>query len=204
MNKKALKIEKERMNSLFGINKKLDINPDKKHSVQCFNGIFVPKVKHNISCFRGIPFALPPTGKLRWKKPVPVEESKDIFEAYYNGYSPIQTMLASERASLYPQSEDCLYLNVWVNNESKIKNKPIMVFIHGGSYGWGGTADPLYDGLNFVTIHPDVILITIAYRVGIFGFLDLTTLIGGEEYFDSPNLGLFDQIVRLSSYYVNF
>ena len=197
MNKKALQTEKDRMNSMFGINKKLDVNPDKKHSIKCFNGTFVPLVKHDISCFRGIPFALPPIGELRWKKPVPVNESDDIFEAYYNGYSPIQTMLASERASLYPQSEDCLYLNVWVNNESKIKNKPIMVFIHGGSYGWGGTADPLYDGLNFVTIHPDVILITIAYRVGIFGFLDLTSLIGGEGYFDSPNLGLFDQIEAL-------
>ena len=197
MNKKQLARDIEKMKSLFGINKKLDVNPDKEHSVNCYNGTFVPVTKDNISIFRGIPFALPPVGELRWKKPVPVAPSKDIFEAYYNGYSPIQTIIASERASLYPQSEDCLYLNIWVNNESKIDNKPIMVFIHGGSYGWGGTADPLYDGFNFIDQHKDVILITIAYRVGIFGFIDLSSLKESEGYESSPNLGLYDQIEAL-------
>lgn len=189
--------EKKKMESLFGINQRLDVNPDKEHSIQCYNGTFIPKVIDDISIFRGIPFAIPPVGEKRWKKPLPVKPSKDIFEAYYNGYSPIQTIIASERASLYPQSEDCLYLNVWVNNECKDKNKPIMVFIHGGSYGWGGTADPLYDGFNFISHRPDVILITIAYRVGIFGFIDLSSLEGGNEYTSSSNLGLYDQIEAL-------
>ena len=196
MDKKLAK-EKEKMESLFGINQKLEVNPDIEHSIQCYNGTFVPKVIDDISIFRGIPFAIPPVGENRWKKPLPVKPSKDIFEAYYNGHSPIQTIIASERASLYPQSEDCLYLNVWVNNECKNKNKPIMVFIHGGSYGWGGTADPLYDGFNFISHHPDVILITIAYRVGIFGFIDLSSLKGGNEYTSSSNLGLYDQIEAL-------
>lgn len=197
MNKKQLAKEKERMKSLFGINQELDVDPDIEHSIHCFNGTFVPKVIENISIFRGIPFAKAPINELRWKKPEPIEKSNKIFEAYYNGYSPIQTIIASERASLYPQSEDCLYLNIWVNNESEIKNKPIMVFIHGGSYGWGGTADPLYDGFNFISLHKDVILITIAYRTGIFGFLDLTSLKGGDNYLDSPNLGIYDQIEAL-------
>nr|MCR4562508.1 carboxylesterase family protein [Bacilli bacterium] len=132
-----------------------------------------------------------------WKKPEPVLESKKIYEAYYNAHSPIQTKILSERASLYPQSEDCLYLNVYLNTRNTDKNKPIMVFIHGGSYGWGGTADPLYEGSNFISLHPEVILITIAYRTGIFGFLDLSSLIGGEKYPDAPNLGLLDQIEAL-------
>ncbi len=197
MNNKQFQKEVERMNSLYGVNRMLDVNPNIEHSIKCFNGVFVPKVIDNISIFRGIPFAEPPINELRWKKPVPVKASNDIFEAYYNGRSPIQTVIQSERASLYPQSEDCLYLNVWVNNESNIKNKPIMVFIHGGSYGWGGTVDPLYDGFNFISYHKDVVLITIAYRTGIFGFIDFSSLNGGEEYPDSPNLGIYDQIEAL-------
>lgn len=197
MTKKEIKLEKERLLSSFGVNEELSVNIDEEHSIKCFNGIFVPKVKDDISCFRGIPFALPPIKELRWKKPEPVKVSNKIFEAYYNGHTAIQTVINSERASFYPQSEDCLYLNVWLNNKSTVKNKPIMVFIHGGSYGWGGTADPLYDGFNFVSLHPDIILITIAYRVGIFGFLDLSSIEGGDNYPDAPNLGLLDQIEAL-------
>ena len=189
--------EKARIKALFGENKELKTNPDKEHSVKLTNGIFVPKVEDKIRIFKGIPFALPPINERRWKKPEPVNKSDKVFEAYYNGKSPIQSVINSERASYYPQSEDCLYLNVWVNDECIDKNKPIMVFIHGGSYGWGGTADPLYDGYNFIKLHPDVILITIAYRTGLLGFIDLSYFKGGEDYSDAPNLGIYDQIEAL-------
>ena len=189
--------EKERIRSLFGINRQLGENPDIEHSVTCHNGTFVPMVNGDVCVYKGIPFALPPVGERRWKKPVPAEESNGIYEAYYNGHSPIQTLLDSERASFYPQSEDCLYLNVFANGKSTRKDKPIMVFIHGGSYGWGGTADPLYDGTNFVKLNKDVVLITIAYRTGIFGFIDFSSVEGGEDYPDAPNLGLLDQIEAL-------
>ena len=192
-----IELEKQRVKSSFGENKLLKENPDELHSVKCLNGIFVPKVEDTVRIFRGIPFALPPINERRWKKPEPIPNGEQIFEAYYNGKSPIQTVIDSERGSYYPQSEDCLYLNVWVNDACKDKNKPIMVFIHGGAYGWGGTADPLYDGLNFIKLHPEVILITIGYRVGIFGFVDLSYLQGGELYPDAPNLGLYDQIEAL-------
>ena len=190
-------LEKERVQSLFGENKELKENPDKEHSIKCHNGVFVPKVIDGVRVFKGIPFALPPINERRWKKAEPVLNSDKIFEAYYNGKSPIQTIIDSERASYYPQSEDCLYLNIWINDVCKDQNKPIMVFIHGGAYGWGGTADPLYDGLNFIKLHPEVILITIAYRVGIFGFIDLSYLKGGDQYPDAPNLGILDQIEAL-------
>lgn len=194
---KKIALEKERVQALFGENKELKKNPDESHSVKCQNGVFIPKIEGNVRIFRGIPFALPPIKERRWKRALPIPKSDKIFEAYYNGKSAIQTIIDSERSSYYPQSEDCLYLNVWVNDECQDKNKPIMVFIHGGSYGWGGTADPLYDGLNFIKLHPEVILITIAYRIGIFGFVDLSYLKGGEEYEDAPNLGLLDQIEAL-------
>ena len=197
MNKDKISLEKQRLKALFGENKELKENPDKEHAVKCHNGVFIPKIDDTVRIFKGIPFALPPVGERRWKKAEPIPNSDHIFEAYYNGKSPIQTVIDSERSSYYPQSEDCLYLNVWVNDACKDDNKPIMVFIHGGAYGWGGTVDPLYDGLNFIKLHPEVILITIAYRVGIFGFIDLSYLKGGENYPDAPNLGIYDQIEAL-------
>ncbi len=122
---------------------------------------------------------------------------KPVFQAYYNGSSPIQTKLDSERASMYHQSEDCLYLNVWTAEGFAGQKRAVMVFIHGGSYGWGGTADPIYDGHNFVKDHPEIVLVTVAYRTGIAGFIDFSEVPGGEEYATSGNLGLLDQICAL-------
>ena len=166
-------------------------------AVSCINGTFVGKEKEGVVAFRGIPFAQPPVGKLRWKDPVPVTASDSVYEAYHFGSSPIQTKLDSERASMYHQSEDCLYLNVWTAKGYPGSKRAVMVFIHGGNYGWGGTADPLYDGHNFVKAHPEVVLVTIAYRVGIMGFVDLSTIPGGEAYPTAGNLGLLDQICAL-------
>ena len=84
-----------------------------------------------------------------------------------------------------------------MNKACDMKNKTVMVFFHGGSYGWGGTADPLYDGKNFVRANPDIVLVTVGYRVGLFGFVDLSYVKGGENFPDAPNLGLLDQIEAL-------
>ena len=110
--------------------------------------------------------------------------------------SPIQSVCEGETASNYEIGEDCLYLNIWKNNDNE-KNKPVMVFLHGGAFGWGGTSDPLYDAHNFVKTHNDIIYVTIAYRVSMLGFIDLTQIKGGENYKESPNLGLLDQIQAL-------
>lgn len=69
-----------------------------------------------------------------------------------------------------------------------------MVFIHGGSYGWGATSDPIYDGHNLVEKYPDFVLVTAAYRTGMMGFIDLSEVPGGEKFATSGNLGLLDQI----------
>jgi para-nitrobenzyl esterase len=134
---------------------------------------------------------------LRWKAPQPVDDSDGVFDAYYNGKYPIQTEWPSDQASYYAQGEDCLYLNIWLNETDKTADKPVMVFFHGGSYGWGGTADPIYDGANFVGKQSDIILVTVGYRVGMMGFVDFSSVKGGEDFPDSPNLGLLDQIEAL-------
>ena len=163
----------------------------------CRNGTFVGQSREGVTVFRGVPFAQPPVGPLRWQKPVLPEASEGVFEALHNGPTAIQTRLDSERASFYHQSEDCLYLNVWTADGFQGQKRPVMVFIHGGNYGWGGTADPLYDGHKLVKAHPEIVLVTIAYRVGIFGFMDFSEVPGGEAYIKSGNLGLLDQICAL-------
>ena len=189
--------EKERIRESWGENRRITDEYDPALAAKCTNGIFVGRRKDSLLVFRGIPFACPPVGELRWKKPQPVPDGEDVQEAYYNGKTPIQTEWPSERASYYPQGEDCLYLNVWTAPEKQPEGKTVMVFIHGGSYGWGGTADPLYDGENFVRAHPEIVLITIGYRVGLMGFVDFSQIEGGEEFPDAPNLGIWDQIEAL-------
>jgi para-nitrobenzyl esterase len=157
----------------------------------------VGQSREGVTAFRGVPFARPPVGPLRWQKPVLPEASEGVFEALHNGPTAIQTKLDSERASFYHQSEDCLYLNVWTAEGFQGQKRPVMVFIHGGNYGWGGTADPLYDGHKLVRAHPEIVLVTVAYRVGIFGFMDFSEVPGGEAYIKSGNLGLLDQICAL-------
>ncbi len=188
---------KEKIRAAWGENRPLTGPCDPALAAVCTNGTFVGTRKDGILVFRGIPFACPPVGELRWKKPKPAPDGSGLYEAKYNGRTPIQTEWPTERASYYPQGEDCLYLNVWTAAEHEAKAKTVMVFIHGGSYGWGGTADPLYDGENLVRAHPEVVLVTIAYRTGITGFVDFSDVPGGEEYPDAPNLGLWDQIEAL-------
>ena len=184
------------MRKKYKKNEKLESIPKDSFPVKCLNGIFVGKEEENIISYKGIPFAKPPIKNLRWKPPLDCDNSNDIYEAYYFQKSSIQTKDDSELGSFYEIGEDCLYLNIWKYNDNE-KNKPVMVFIHGGSFGWGGTTDPLYDGHNYVKKHKDIILVTIAYRLSILGFLDLTLIKGGENYKESSNLGLLDQIQSL-------
>jgi len=191
-------IEKQReVFSRYGENHAVTGDYDKTLAVKCRNGTFVGKRQDSVLCFKGVPFAKPPVAELRWKAPQPIEDGEGVFEAYYNGKTPIQTEWETEMASYYPQGEDCLYLNIWVNENDKTARKPVMVFLHGGSYGWGGTADPLYDGLNFVKKQSDIVLVSVGYRVGLMGFVDFSSVEGGEAFPDAPNLGLLDQIEAL-------
>ena len=197
MNKKVSKA-KAYMRSLAGENHPLSALPQDAPAAVCRNGTFVGKQEGDVQSFLGIPYAVPPTGPLRWKDPVPVKDVQGMYEAYYYGKSPIQTEWPSEVGSFYPQGEDCLRLNVWTNKAGPKSGKTVMVFFHGGSYGWGATSDPIYDGHNLVLKFPDLVLVTVGYRTGILGFIDLSEVPGGEEYQTSGNLGLLDQACALA------
>jgi len=188
---------KKRMSDSYGENREIAGAADPALVAVCCNGSFVGRRVGETIAFRGVPFAKPPVGELRWQRPVAPDPDDRTYEAYYNGKTPIQTEWPTEVASYYPQGEDCLYLNVWKNPSDTSEKKAVMVFFHGGSYGWGGTADPLYDGTNLVTAHPEIVLVTAGYRTGLMGFVDFSKVPGGDRFPDAPNLGIWDQIEAL-------
>ncbi len=170
---------------------------DKSAAAVCENGIFVGERKNDVIAYRGIPYAQQPMGKLRWKAPLAPMPSKKVYEAFHFGKSCIQTIDHEEKASLYEQGEDCLTLCVYRNASDPETRKPVLVFIHGGGYNLGGTSDPTYDGINFVTQNPDAILVVITYRFGMMGYVNFLQMPDGKEYSDALNLGQLDQIAAL-------
>lgn len=188
---------KEVARAQYGENKKItDGNYDESLAVKCVNGTFVGRKADNTIVYRGIPFVgEQPVGELRWKAPVDVAPDDGVYEAYYNGKCCPQREV--EYSAAYIQGEDCLYLNVWKADDASVEKKPVMVWVHGGGFEIGGTADPGYDFQNFVTENPDVIVVSIPYRLGVLGFLHLSHLPDGTDYPDAQNLGLMDQIAAL-------
>ena len=171
-------------------------NYDKSLAVKCINGTFVGKKKDKVIAYKGIPFVgQQPVGALRWKAPVDVTPDNGVYEAYYYGKSPFQA--EGDPCSLYVMGEDCLYLNVWKAAEVSAEKKPVMVWIYGGGFETGGTVDPQYDCYNFITENPDVIVVTIAYRLAAYGFMRLSHLSDGADYPDAQNLGIMDQMMGL-------
>ena len=175
-------------------NKKItDGSYDKSLSVKCINGTFVGKKEDNIISYKGIPFVgQQPVGNLRWKAPVDFGPDGGVYEAFHFPKASCQD------ESLIPyQGEDCLYLNVWKTEDASKVKKPVMVWIHGGAFVSGGTGIDLFDCANLVKENPDVIVVTIQYRLGVLGFLHLSHLTDGKDYPDSQNLGLLDQKMAL-------
>lgn len=163
-------------------------------TADCLNGNFVGHEEDSgVISFKGIPYAKSPTGDLRWKAPQSPEESDETFEAKEFGKTAVQYSWHSEPAGENEAGigEDCLTLNVWTKNLD-VSNKPVMVYIHGGGFAWGGTADPLYNGETIVEQHEDVIVVSMNYRLGMFGQIDLSKVEGGEEFPDSKNLAMLD------------
>lgn len=166
--------------------------------VACENGVMLGKAEDGVVSFKGVPYAKPPVGELRWKAPRAPEPSNAEIECFDFGHTALQYEWPSEPASYTPRSEDCLTLNIW-EREGTIcseEPKPVMVFFHGGAYGWGGTADPTYNGQNFAKAHGDVILVTCNYRLGLMSFADFSQIEGGETYTEI-NLALRDHIAAL-------
>lgn len=138
----------------------------------------------NVSYFLGIPFAKPPVGDLRFKRPEPKEKLDSMYDATYHRPHCVQSVEVNKYVSYFNRSEDCLYLNIYVpGNTISASKKPVMIWIYGGSFMYGG-AD-IYDGKTLSAFN-DVIVVTFNYRTSVFGFLS-----NGEK--STGNYGLWDQ-----------
>ncbi|MDH5674879.1 MAG: carboxylesterase/lipase family protein [Myxococcales bacterium] len=145
--------------------------------------------------FRGIPFAKPPVGRLRFLPPQAPEPWSGTRAALE--FAPSAPQMPSPFAGLGadgPQSEDCLYLNVFTPGLDDGR-RPVLFWIHGGAFIMGSGGGPLYDGKNFVT-RGDVVVVTINYRLGAFGYLPLGEH-GGDAWGATANAGQLDQIAAL-------
>ena len=149
-----------------------------------------------VRAFKGIPFAAPPVGELRWQPPQPAAKWKDILEATEFGHRCIQTSAYPDMIFHDPgQSEDCLTLNVWTPAKSKKDKLPVMVWIYGGGYTGGGTSEARQDGQYLA--HRGVVVVSMNYRLGIFGFFALPELTAESPHHSSGNYGLMDQAAAI-------
>ncbi len=148
--------------------------------------------------FLGIPFAQPPTGARRFRPPEPAAPWSGVRTADAFGLVAPQNALdagALPGMQVGPQGEDCLSLNVYTP-AADAGRRPVMVWIHGGAFMIGAGSQLIYDGAALAR-RGDVVVVTINYRMGALGFLDLETCLGGE-FAGSGNVGLLDQIAALA------
>ena len=145
--------------------------------------------------FKGIPYAAPPVGELRWREPKPASGWTGVRDAAKYGPACIQPESALMRIPGSTMSEDCLYLNVWTTSLTPTAPAPVMVFIHGGSFITGSGSQPEYDGANLAA--RGVVVVTINYRLGVFGFLAHPDLTAESPHHTSGNYGLLDQMAAL-------
>ena len=152
-------------------------------------------VTNGIAAFHGIPFAAPPVGELRWKPPQPVARWTGVKVATTFAASCVQDV-SFLRLFGAPEAtgEDCLYLNVWTPAKTAGERLPVMVWIYGGAFSGGMTSIPAYDGARLA--EKGVVVVSIAYRLGPFGFLAHPEL-SKESGKGSGNYGLQDQIAGL-------
>ena len=169
---------------------------DKAHAVKCVNGTFVGTEEYGVASWLGIPYAKPPVGGRRFKAPEYVDASGRIFEAKYYGKGAFGSLGYPDCIQKL-MSEDCLYLNIWLNADDKTAKKPVMVWIHGGAYVVGSGSEASYSGANLVQEHSDIIFVNINYRLNMYGFMDFSSVSGGEAFKTAPCNGLLDQAMAL-------
>lgn len=159
-----------------------------------------------VETFLGIPYAQPPIGKLRWRDPVPmpawsgVRQTVRAAPACYQSPAKPFGPYTSEFLIGPEVSEDCLYLNVWKPAHLR-RSAPVLFFIHGGGFGSGSGSIPIYDGSELA--RRGVVVVTINYRVGVFGFLASPELTSESGRGTSGNYGLSDQIAALRWVHAN-
>ncbi len=159
--------------------------------------------------WKGLPFAAPPVGERRWRAPADPGAWRTVRSAQAFAPACVQTgrlygpglnnRYDATIGSTLGQtlgSEDCLYLNIWQPAAASSRPRPVIVWVHGGSNITGYAADPVYDGAALART-ADAVVVSVQYRLGIFGFLDLDALKTGQPDEDSGNFALLDIVKAL-------
>lgn len=168
-------------------------------------GMLAGEEKTSCMIFRGVPYAKPPVGELRFQEPKPVEPWPGTrhalaFAAQCPQADPTSGFYGKEFYTdpaypLPPVSEDCLYLNIWAPVMKRPGGYPVAFWIHGGAFDHGFGSEMEFDGEAFA--RNDVILVTVNYRVGVFGFFAHPDLKKEDPVGSSGNMGILDQICAL-------
>ncbi|MBE3072700.1 MAG: carboxylesterase family protein, partial [Acidobacteria bacterium] len=147
-----------------------------------------------IRVFSGVPYAAPPVGALRWQAPQPVAPWPGARDATKAGPGCMQGRVFSDIV-LPELSEDCLTLNIHTPARAAGDRLPVMVWIHGGGFQAGAGAEPRHDGLAFA--RKGIVVVTINYRLGVFGFFVHPELTRESGRHASGNYGMLDQVAAL-------
>jgi para-nitrobenzyl esterase len=149
-----------------------------------------------ITSFKGIPYAAPPVGHLRWKAPQPASPWTETRTANTFGKACVQPAASFAVLNVGEQSEDCLYLNIWSPTSAFTNHgaKPVLFFIHGGSFSSG--AGHIYPGAKLA--QQDMVVVTFNYRLGTLGFATHRQLRGNSTDDFNGNYGLLDQAMALT------
>jgi para-nitrobenzyl esterase len=152
--------------------------------------------KTGMQFYLGVPFAKPPVGDLRWKAPQPLDAWKGVKHTKKFGPRAVQGIIFGDMKSRSEGlSEDCLYLNVWTPAKRNTKNLPVLVYFYGGGLSAGDGAEPRYDGESMAK--KGMVVVTVNYRLNVFGFLAHPELSKEASYKASGNYGLLDQLAGL-------
>jgi para-nitrobenzyl esterase len=149
-------------------------------------------VEDNLTTYKGIPFAAAPTGDLRWRAPQPAAKWEGVRNADKFAPGCMQSMGGPPPGGM---SEDCLHLNIWTPAKSSKDRIPVLVWIYGGGFNGGATSIPVHSGEKLAK--RGVVLVSISYRVGVFGFYAHPELSAESPKHVSGNYGLLDMVAAL-------
>ncbi len=151
---------------------------------------------NKVRAFKGIPYAAPPVGSLRWKAPQPAPSWTGVRKATEFGARCMQGPIFPDMVFRDSgPSEDCLSLNIWMPATPTASRLPVMVWIYGGGYAAGSSSEPRQDGANLSK--QGVIVVSMNYRLGLFGFFTHPDLAKESGHNATGNYGLLDQLAAI-------